>query len=357
MKARRALLLVAAATALTAALGGLARLGLSVAWGPRHAMDHGPLFVLGVFGTVISLERAVALGARWSLVAPGAAASAAIAMLGASPWAPEASVLSALALASVNVAIVRRQPAPFTWVMLLGSLMLLVGSARWARGAPVFAVVPTWATFFVLTIAAERLELSRFAPTPRWASRAFVALALALAALALVAAPERVAASRAMGASMSLVGAWQMRFDLARRTLRLRGLPRFAAVGVLLGAAWLIAGGALLARAGMTVAGPAHDAALHAVFVGYVLSMVFAHAPIILPAVARVRVPFSAWLYLPLGVLHVGLLARVAGDLGGDTAARQIGAVANALSLALLPAAVLLSRRLEPGVDTREGQA
>ena len=74
MSVRRALLLVAAATALTAVLGGLARLGLMVAWGPRHAMAHGPLFVLGVFGTVISLERAVALGARWSLVAPGAVA-------------------------------------------------------------------------------------------------------------------------------------------------------------------------------------------------------------------------------------------------------------------------------------------
>ena len=203
MSVRRALLLVAAATALTAVLGGLARLGLMVAWGPRHAMAHGPLFVLGVFGTVISLERAVALGARWSLVAPGAAAAAAIAMLGASPWAPWAAVLSALALATVNAAIVRRQSAPFTWVVLLGSLI-----------------------------------------------------------------------------------------------------------------AWLIAGGALLARDGITVAGPAHDAALHAVFVGHVLSMVFAHAPIILPAVARVRVPFSAWLYLLLGLLHVGP--------GGPRASRRI---------------------------------
>lgn len=345
MTARRALLLVAAAAALTAVLSGLARLGVLVGWGPRYAFEHGPLFVLGVFGTVISLERAVALGGGWSFLAPGAGAAAAVAMLGGQAWAPWAAALSALALVGVNAAIVRRQSAPFTWLMLLGSAVLLVGDVLWARGGPVFTVVPTWAAFFVLTIAAERLELSRLAPTPRWASRALLALSVALALFACASALGAAGASRAMGAAMALTGAWQLRYDLARRTLRQPGLPRYAAAGVLLGAAWLVVSGALFAREALPPAGPGYDAALHGVFVGYVLSMVFAHAPIILPAVARVSVPFSPLLYAPLAAVHLGLLARVAGDLGDHLGARQLGAVATALGVALLPLAVLVSRR------------
>ena len=76
------------------------------------------------------------------------------------------------------------------------------------------------------------------------------------------------------------IGAWELRFDLARRTVARPGLPRFAALGVLAGAAWLVVAGVLLVRHGLPPAGPMYDAVLHAVFVGFVLSMVFAHAPI-----------------------------------------------------------------------------
>lgn len=341
---RRGILVVVAAAALTAALAGLARLGYSIAWGPSRVMEHGPLFVLGAFGTVIGLERAVALARPWSFAAPALGAAAAVGMLAGLPWAPWAAAASSVALIAVNAAVVRRQSVAFTWVMLLGSALLAVGAVAWALGRTVFDVVPAWMGFFVLTIAAERLELSRLAPTPRWASRAIVALSLALALTASLAAFGVAGASRALGVALALVGAWQLRYDLARRTLRQRALPRFAASGVLLGAAWLVVTGALLARAPLPPAGPLYDAALHGVFVGYVLSMVFAHAPIILPAVARVKVPFHPVLYVPLAALHLGLLLRVAGDLTDRFAWRQHGGALNALSLALFFAAVLWSR-------------
>ena len=145
--------------------------------------------------------------------------------------------------------------------------------------------------------------------------------------------------------SLALIGLWQLRFDLARRTVRLPGLPRFAALGVLLGAAWLAVCGALVATREVPAAGPVYDAALHAVLVGYVLSMVFAHAPIILPAVARVRVPFHAVLYLPLATLHLGLALRVIGDLAGSAVLRSTGAGANAAALVLYALSVLWAVR------------
>jgi hypothetical protein len=332
---RRGLLLVVAAAALTAVLGGLARLGLPAGWGHRHAVEHGPLFVLGVFGTVIALERAVALARPWSLAAPALGAVAAVGMLAGLAWAPWAAVAASLALVVVNVAIVRRQAVHFTWLMLLGSAVLAFGAVRWALGRPVFEVVATWIGFFVLTIAAERLELSRLAPTPRWAHPVLIGLAALLAALACARALGVDATTGALGGVLALIGAWQLAFDLARRTIRQRGLARFAAAGVLLGAAWLLATGAVLAGTGLPPVGPIYDAVLHGVFVGYVLSMVFAHALIILPAVARISVPFSPVLYAPLAVLHLGLAARVAGDLAGDAALRRGGTLATAVALGL----------------------
>lgn len=353
--ARRGLLLVVAAAAVTAVLAGLARLGVLIGWGPTYLFDHGPLFVVGVFGTVIALERAVALGHAAGLIAPGLGAVAAIAMLAGLTWAPWVTTASAVALVGLNAAIVRRQAAAFTWLMLVGSVVLVLGDVRWARGQPVFEVVPAWIGFFVLTIVAERLELSRLAPTPRWAEVGLVVVAVGLT-LAATAATLDLAmplALRVTGVTMAVLASWQLRFDLARRTVRRPGLPRFAALGVLLGAGWLLVSGVLLSSAALPPAGPRHDAALHAVFVGYVLSMVFAHAPIILPAVARVALVFTRLLYLPLALLHLGLLARLVGDLAGDFELRRAGAIANALALAAFALVALVAGWRRPRAAPR----
>ncbi len=342
---RRALLVVAGAAALTAVLAGLGRLGIEVGWGPSFSVIHGPLFVLAVFGTVISLERAVAIAQWWSLAAPAAGAVASVAMLAGLSWAPWAAVLGAAALVAVNVAIVVRQRAPFTLLMLLGSAVLVFGNACWALDVPVFEVIHAWIAFFVLTIVAERLEMSRLTPTPRWASRALVALALGFAAASCMATVVVDVVHRFLGLTMVLIALWQLRFDLARHTVRQRGLARYTAVGVLAAASWFLVTGVVTFVFPIPAVGPIYDAALHGVFLGYVLSMVFAHAPIILPSVARVRLPYHPALFVGLGVLHVSLVARVAGDLLGHGALRQAGAVGNALALVTFVAAALYARR------------
>ncbi|MBE2252372.1 MAG: hypothetical protein IAE78_22755 [Myxococcus sp.] len=346
LRGRRALLLLAAALALSGVLGGLARVGVAVSFGPSMAVAHGPLLVLGVFGAVISLERAVALGRGWAFVAPALATVGAVAAalgLSGSAWVLASSCA---VMVLVNAAVVRRQAAAFTWLMLLGSLLLFGGAWAWAAGAPVSAVTPAWLGFFVLTIVAERLELSRLAPTPRWASRALWMLSVVFAAAAFAQGWWPTVAAPVFGACLVLLGAWQLRFDLARRTARLAGVPRFTAAGVLSGAAWLVVTGVVLLARGAPPAGPVADAVLHGVFVGYVLSMVFAHALVILPAVARVAVPYHPLLFAPLVLLHGGLVVRVVGDLAALPAVRQVGAVLNALALALFVVAVVAARWL-----------
>jgi hypothetical protein len=139
-----------------------------------------------------------------------------------------------------------------------------------------------------------------------------------------------------LGVVLVLLALWLFAYDLARVTVRQSGLPRYIAVCLLSGYAWLAFGGALLAAA------VAYDAALHAIFVGFVFSMVFGHAPVILPAVLRVKLPYHPVLYLPLALLHASLLVRAFVSTGA-------GAWGNAAAIALfvLTAAIqtLFSRR------------
>ena len=66
---------------------------------------------------------------------------------------------------------------------------------------------------------------------------------------------------------------------------------------------------------------------------GFVMSMVFGHAPVILPAVLRVRMRYHPVFYLPLVILHGTLLVRVAADVAGLPGLRAGAAAGNALAL------------------------
>jgi hypothetical protein len=63
--------------------------------------------------------------------------------------------------------------------------------------------------------------------------------------------------------------------------------------------------------------------------------MIFGHAPIIFPAVLGLPIEHTPKLYLPLILLHVTLVVRVAGDLLLWMPVRQWGGLLNALTLLL----------------------
>lgn len=315
--------------------GGLARLGWPVGGVPDLAAAHGPLMVAGFLGTVVSVERAVALARPWGWIGPGLCAAGALLV---AAGVPEGAILAAggaAGLVAVFVALSRREPALHMGVMTAGALCGAVGTASWALGASVAVATAWWAGFLVLTIAGERLELSRLQALPPGARNVLVAL-VAAALLALPAAhawPEP--GVRALGAIWLGIAAWFGRFDIARRTVRMPGLPRFVAVCLLTGYAWLGVGGAALLAWGPQVAGLRYDAQLHSIFVGFVLSMILGHAPIVFPAVLRLQIPFRAFAWVPLALLHASLLLRVGGDLSGHAGARAAGGLVGAVAVAL----------------------
>lgn len=343
LRMQRVLLVGALSSVVAGVLGGLARFDVIAGAARLTAPIHGPLVVLGGFCGVIGLERALALRRSAAFAVPVLAATGAVLLILGASIAPWILVSASLCLCLTNAVLVRRSPAVFSWLMFFGSGVLSCGAAAWALGASVPVVSFSWMAFFVITIVAERLELSRLAPLPGWSSLVISSSCQVLGYLSLAPILDVSVLHRGFGGALALVGLWQLRFDLARRMLGKRGLPRFVAACVLSAAWWLVVGGSLVLTFALQLAGPRYDAVLHCVFIGYALSMVFGHAPIILPVVGGFRVSFSRSFYLPVCLLHGGLLLRVVGGLGGSAWLRQVGAAVSGISLAAFGATVLIS--------------
>ena len=323
------------AIALTASLwGGLTRLGFALPAGTARAV-HGPVMVLGAIGTLVALERAVALARPSAYVAPAASGIGALVLLAGGPYALGKGLLGAagVGLVAVFVHLYRRQPEVHFIVMGLGAVLWPAAVAVWAVTGQVPRATPWLVGFLVLTIVGERVELSRLSqPTPaaRTALLATIGLFVAglLVGLAMPAAGVRIA-----GVSLLSCGVWLVRHDLAPRLSRRDGATRFVGLTLTTGYVWLIVAGALWLWAANATGGPTYDAAVHAVFLGFVMSMIFGHAPVILPAVLRVSVPFHPALYLPVALLHATLAVRVAGDLFGAHVLVRWGGVGNIVAV------------------------
>lgn len=317
---------------------GLLRLGWNF---PLPSADlvgfHGPLMVCGFLGTVISLERAVAIGQSWAYLGPFSATLGGVALITGLPWFIGAALVT-IASAILGIAtaqIFLRQRALFTLTLLLGSLSWLLGNLLWLGGLGIAQVAPWWIGFLVLTIAGERLELSRFLP-PSFSSKiAFMAIITLFLIGAISATLSKDLNVQTLSAASLALALWLLRQDVARHTIKQKGLTRFIAVCMVSGYAWLLVGALVGLLSQHLMPGSSYDAFLHAILVGFVFSMIFGHAPIIFPAVARVRIPYHPTFYLPLIVLHASLVARIAGDLLQNPHSRSVGGALNAVALLL----------------------
>ena len=167
-------------------------------------------------------------------------------------------------------------------------------AAWWLTGAAVARFVPLLAAFLVLTIVGERLELARMGGLGRVLPRLWLGGAVAaLVAGLVISLPAQRLGVRIAGAGLIAQALWLARYDIARRTVRGHGVTRFMAIALLAGYVWLAVAGVLWIAGDPALAGGfAYDASLHAIFLGFVFSMVFAHAPVIVPAVLRVPLPY-----------------------------------------------------------------
>ena len=304
----------------------------------RLPVVHGPLLVLGLVGTLVALERAVALRRPGGYAAPALLGVGGLLLVTPVPLRVGQFLLvaGAAALTAVYVGLWRRQRDDAVLVQALGAVLATGGALLWLGSVPVSRLLPWLAGFVVLTIAGERLELARL---QLLSSRGAAALGLTAAAVAVFAVASLLwptAGFPLFGASMLVLVGWLALHDVARRTVRGTGLPRFIAVCLLAGYAWLAVSGGTWLLAGPVLEGPAYDAAVHGVFLGFTLSMIMAHAPVILPAVLEVRLRYRPAMYAPVLLLQASLVLRaLVGDAWGVDAARTAGGIGNAVAVLL----------------------
>ncbi len=358
-KFRLPLMAVVLPTLLAALWAGLYRIGWAVPpLRPGLPMAHGPLMVAGFLGTVISLERAVALAEKWPYIAPLLSAAGGIFLIvdGSNQIGPALITLGSLMFLVVSLAIVRRQPALYTGTMALGAAAWLTGNGLWLAGWSIPEVVFWWAGFLVLTIVGERLELSRVTRLGRLGYSLFtLSTALVIAGL-LLSIVDYTAGVRLASLGFVALALWLLYFDVARRNVNRPGLSRFMALNLLMGYVWLGVGGLLGIRDAGVMAGPVYDAILHSLFLGFSLSMIFAHALIILPAITGMKIPFHPAFYGPVVLLHLSLLMRVAGDLALRVPLRRWGGLLNVVALLwfllMLAGFAVRERRMHGTVQT-----
>ncbi len=339
---------------LTAGLwAGLLRLGWVLpALRSNLAFSHGSLMISGFLGTLITLERVAALRRAWMLAAPALTGLGWVLGLAfpGQVLGPALITLGSLGAVAILLIIVRRETQIFTITMAAGALCWLAGNLLWLGGTALNRVVWWWAAYLVLTIAGERLELSRVRQPKPLHYRLFTAAALVFLAGVLVTTARPQTGIFIIGAGLLALAAWLIRFDIARFNLRHPNpLTRYIALCLFSGYLWLGVSGILNLTVGVQAAGPLYDAVLHTLFVGFVLSMIFGHAPIILPALTGIQVSYHRIFMLPLALLHISLALRVAADLSGWHSGRMWGGLINEtaliLFLILLARQVLLSQK------------
>jgi hypothetical protein len=324
--------------ALLAALwAGLLRLGWSLPAFQNLAMAHGPLMVCGFLGTLIPLERAAAIRRKWMFAAPILTALGWVSLL-ARPGIGAALLftLGSLIMLGILGFMLSSEPKIHTLVMFAGGLAWVTGNSLWLAGMPLFRIVYLWMAFLVLTIAGERLELGRILHPSAGRVRLFGLFAALLLVGALLAVFVSDPGVRLSGLGLLGLGLWFLPNDISRRNLRHPvPLTRYISLCLYAGFAWLVLGGGTMLLIGAQYAGPYYDAVLHIIFVGFVMSMIFGHAPIIFPAILKVQVFFLPAFYLHLVLLHLSLFIRVTGDLASLPQVRQWGGLLNEVAIML----------------------
>lgn len=317
---------------------GLTRLGWSfpLPSATQFAL-HGPLMICGFLGTVISLERAVALGERWAYSGPLASATGAILLIAgvSSTFGALLAVIASAILSIASIKIFFRQRELFTFTLLIAALCWLLGCVLWLYGFSLGQVLPWWMGFLIITIVGERLELSRFMRPTYGSKILFIFSLLLFLAGACFASLGALPEFRLLSASLIVMTLWLMRNDIVRHTIKQQGLTRYIAAALICGYAWLLVAGIVGLSQQQLYAGSSYVAFTHAIFLGFVFSMIFGHAPIIFPAITKIKIPYHPSFYLPLILLQISLLLRLSGDFLYLADLRKTGGILHAISIVL----------------------
>ena len=312
------------------------RIGWSIPLLPvNFTLLHGPLMVGGFLGTVISLERAVAYKKAWAYIAPLFCGIGSIILWFESiNWiSPVLIFIGSLVLVSIFIQFIRINPGFDLTIMTIASGIWAVSNFFWILGWPVYILSQCWILFLVLTITAERMQLSGILPKSLINKSIFqVAFILSLFSMT-IGFFNFDYASRFLAVGLLLFGIWLLSFDITKKSIHKPGLSRFIAVCLISGYVWLVVSAILIFIFSIPQGGLIYDAILHSIFLGFVFSMIFGHAPIIFPAIIGLPINFTNRFYVHLILLHISLIVRIYADLSDWLIGRYWAGMFNSVAI------------------------
>ena len=351
LKIRFPILAVGIFTLLVGIWVGLQRMGWQFpGFEGKLMLLHGPLMIAGFLGTVIGMERAVAQNKLWQYLAPFFnGLGALLTIIGVERGlAAILFTFGSLVLLIINFELLRKHPSMHMGIMFFGAVSFLVGNILWLFNVPIFHIAMWWSSFLVLTIMGERLELSRILQMTKGIKNFFISGNIIYFIGIIVATFNFPIGMKITGIAMLLLSYWLLRYDLARRSVKQPGLPKFIAQSLIIGYVWLAIGGVLSVFFGEAPAGFYYDAILHSILLGFVFSMIFGHAPLIFPAILNVNMNFGKRFYIHLYMLHITLLLRVVSDIFFWNSGRLWGGILNGVSILLFFVMTVTSIRKKP---------
>ena len=304
---------------------GWLRLGFQIPL-TKAAAQHGALMVNSFLASLIFLDRAVTFKQKWVLVLPFLNAISGIFFVAGFPqFSSYLLNIGGFGFAVMCFYFLIRYKEFYYFIFLIGAICLFAGNIILQLKQTHSFAVPWWMAFLLFTIVAERLELTRFLNLTSF-KKNLLTSGLALVPLSLLWPGE--GSNYIMAIACAFIAVWLMRYDMARHAVKRAGSHRYSGLLLLTGYVWLLITAIFLVVGTSLPFG--YDAALHSFFIGFVFSMIFSHAPIILPAVARLPVKlYRPVLYVWFALLQLSLIFRMFGDVSGSIALRKAGGGVN----------------------------
>lgn len=289
----------------------------------------------GFIGTLICLERAMGFKNKITLIIPAVSSlSILFFILDMIKIAYVLILLGSIGLVILYfILIVKFNSASSplsTILMLMGAFCWLIGNAILLKTYFYPSVVMWWIAFVFFTIVAERIELSRYLNISSF--KKYLLAFLMMIYVIGIFIPFHDSGGYVIGFSLISSAIWLFKYDMAKISLRKEGQHFFSGFVLLVGYGWLIVCGLFMAYG--SYSGLLYDPAIHSFFLGFVFSMIFAHAPIILPGVLKLTGnPFNRSLYIWFYLLQISLIFRIVSFFTGTTVLKFSGGLFNGIAI------------------------
>jgi hypothetical protein len=240
-----------------------------------------------------------------------------------------------------------RHNQSYQYILSVGAVCWMLGNFMFMKSGFI-PMATSWGMGFLLfTVVGERLELSKFLPTPNTAKKGLILL-LALFFLGMW-MPFHGKGNWLMGGAAIFISFWLLQFDMARIPSKKNRQFRYCGIVLQVGYLWLALFGIVLCF--METHSLFYDLYLHTFFLGFTFSMIWAHAPIILPIVLNIKIKlYHPVLWMGWLIFQLPLVGRIGSSLLGLAEWRSFFGIYNGCSILLmfgLMAAVLISRTAE----------